>query len=40
MEEIAPLGWLMVVLGLKVTVRCGRGVEGERGGEDEGGAGA
>ena len=34
-EETEPLGWLMVVLGLNVTVRCDRGGEGgRRGGGD------
>lgn len=36
-EETEPLGWLMVVLGLNVTVRCGRGGEGGSGGGGGGG---
>ena len=36
MEETEPLGWLMVVFGLNVTVRCGREDEGESKGGDGG----
>ena len=34
-EETGPLGSLMVVFGLNVTVRCGRGGEDESGGGGE-----